>query len=215
MSKKNIFDKVALIGVGLIGGSIGLALRKRQLADEIFGIDPNKENLETARKRKAITRGTTDLTAGIQDAQMAIISAPVQKIPDLINAVADTTRGGCLITDTGSTKRGILAQVIAEARFIGSHPMAGAARHGPGTANADLFKERMVILTPPKHAVKSDVVTLEHFWSRLGAHTIEMSAAEHDRVIASVSHLPHLAAVALAAAGQPAEGKTRAALIGW
>tara|TARA_Y100001933_G_scaffold232059_2_gene250432 strand:- start:24221 stop:25168 length:948 start_codon:yes stop_codon:yes gene_type:complete len=203
MSKKSVFKNVALVGVGLIGGSIGLALQKRKLADVIVGIDPSEKNLDTALNRKAITQGTTDLQAGIQGACLAIISAPVQKIPFLISAVADASRGNCLITDTGSTKRGILARVNAETRFIGSHPMAGAAQHGPKTANADLFEDRAIILTPPTHAETADIRALEQFWTRLGAHTVEMSAVDHDRVVSSVSHLPHLAAVALAAATPP------------
>ena len=203
MSKNFVFNKIALIGVGLIGGSIGMAIKKRKLADVIVGIDPNEENLDMARKLQAITLGTADLSAGIQDAHLAIISAPVQKIPDLIAAVAAATKGDCLITDTGSTKREILAQVAADTRFIGSHPMAGGAHHGPRTADADLFEDRAVILTPPPRAAKRDVRALEQFWARLGAHTREMSPAEHDRVVASVSHLPHLAAVALAAATPP------------
>lgn len=204
MSKKKfVYTKIALIGVGLIGGSIGLALKKRKLAAEVVGIDPHEENLDTARKRQAITLGTIDLTAGIQDADLAIISAPVQKIPHLIGAVAAATKHECLITDTGSTKREILAQVTSDARFIGSHPMAGGAQHGPRTADADLFEDRAVILTPSSSAAQRDVHALEQFWSRLGAHTCKMSPAEHDRVVASVSHLPHLVAVALAAATQP------------
>ena len=203
MSKNFVYTKIALIGVGLIGGSIGLALKKRKLAAEIVGIDPNEENLDTARECQAITLGTNDLSAGIQDADLAIISAPVQKIPHLIGAVAATTKHDCLITDTGSTKREILAQVASDARFIGSHPMAGGAQHGPRAADADLFEDRAVILTPSSRAAQRDVHALEQFWTRLGAYTCKMSPAEHDRVVAAVSHLPHLVAVALAAATPP------------
>ena len=203
MSKNFVYTKIVLVGVGLIGGSIGLALKKRKLAGVIVGIDPNEKNLDTARKRQAITLGTTDLSAGIQGADLAIISAPVQKIPHLIGAVAATTKHDCLITDTGSTKREILAQVASDARFIGSHPMAGGAQHGPRAADADLFEDRAVILTPSSRAAQRDVHAIEEFWTRLGAHTCKMSPAEHDRVVASVSHLPHLVAVALAAATPP------------
>ena len=203
MPKKFLVNKVALVGVGLIGGSIGLALHKRKLVGEIIGIDPNEENLVTARKRNAITRGASHLSEGIQDASLAIISAPVNKIPQLVGQVAEATAGDCLVTDTGSTKRSILAQVGAKTRFIGSHPMAGGAQHGPQAANADLFQDRTVILTPPAQAKNRDLRLLEQFWAHLGAQTIHMAAGEHDRIVASVSHMPHLAAAALAAATPP------------
>ena len=200
MAVKPPFDKVALLGVGLIGGSIGLALQKRKLAKQVMGIDPSQANLQTARRRKAISGGTNDLRRGLQDACLAVISAPVQQIAHLASEVAKATEGQCLITDTGSTKRKILAQVPPHVRFIGSHPMAGGEQHGPQAASADLFVGRTVILTPAPKAAPNDLSLLAQFWSHLGARTVRMSAVRHDRIVASVSHLPHLAAAALAAA---------------
>ena len=203
MPAKVLFDKVALIGVGLIGGSIGLALHKRKLIETVVGIDPNRHNLSTARKRNAITQGTTDLRQGLEGVSFAVIAAPVKQIPRLATEVADATCGNCLITDTGSTKGEILARVGAKIRFIGSHPMAGGEQHGPQAANADLFVDRTVILTPPTKSTERDLSLLEQFWTHLGARTVRMAPKQHDRIVASVSHLPHLAAVALAAATPP------------
>ena len=213
MPEQNLFKKVALVGVGLIGGSIGLAIHKRKIADEIIGIDPNKENLDIACKRNAITQGTSDLAAGCAGASFAIISAPIKQIPRLITELASATAGKCLITDTGSTKRSILTQLGENTRFIGSHPMAGGERHGPQASNADLFEGRTVIVTPPDTASEHDLSLLEQFWTHLGAETIHMLPDAHDLVVASVSHLPHLAAVALAAATPPEN--IRQAASGW
>jgi len=200
MPSKPLFDKVALVGVGLIGGSIGLALQRQKLAGSVIGIDPNPGNLRIARKRKAITSGTGDLQRGIQNVSLAVVSAPVKEIPGLIEAVAATTEGRCLITDTGSVKEKIVTQVRRGVRYIGSHPMAGSEQHGPQAAQADLLVDRVVILTPSGSAAEEDLGQLKQFWGRLGAHTVEMSPKQHDRIVASVSHLPHLAAATLVAA---------------
>ena len=200
MPAKPLIDKVALIGVGFIGGSIGLALRKRQLAERVIGIDPNPHNLQIARKRKAIFSGTRDLQRGIQNVSLAVISAPVQEIPQLIAQVAEATGGDCLITDTGSVKEQIVAQVQRGTRYIGSHPMAGSEQQGPRAAHADLLEDRMVILTPSGKIASDDLKQLKQFWGGLGAHTVQMSPLKHDRIVASVSHMPHLAAAGLVAA---------------
>ena len=209
MPAKVLFDKVALIGVGLIGGSIGLALRKRKLIEAVIGIDPNQDSLDTARKRNAITQGTTNLRQGLEGVSFAVISAPVKLIPRLATEVSEVTCGNCLITDTGSTKGEILARVGSKIRFIGSHPMAGSEQHGPQASNADLFVDRTVILTPPAKSTERDLSLVKQFWTHLGARTVRMAPGQHDRIVASISHLPHLAAVALAAATPPGEPSAR------
>jgi prephenate dehydrogenase len=202
------FNTVAILGVGLIGGSIGLGLRRRALARRVIGIGYRKESLRVARERGAVTETTLDVAAGVADADLIIVCTPVGRIVDDVRTVAANGRPGVLITDVGSTKAEIVAEVAASlprgVTFIGSHPLAGSERSGPAAAEADLFVNRVVVITPNETVADDDVQKLTDFWSGLGARVMSMSAAEHDRALAATSHLPHLVAAALALA-TPAE----------
>jgi prephenate dehydrogenase len=202
MPNKPIVDNVAILGVGLIGGSIGLALQKFRLAREVIGIDPNPTNLRIARRLGAITRGTADLARGVVAADLAVVCTPLETIADRVVTVAAKTGGNCLITDAGSTKARIVRQVQRQkgTRFIGSHPMAGSEQKGTAHADAALLAGRTVIITPTRSAAAADIRLIKRFWTSLGAHIVSMTPAEHDRAVASVSHLPHLIAAAVAAA---------------
>ncbi|HVA50466.1 MAG TPA: prephenate dehydrogenase [Pirellulales bacterium] len=197
-------DTVAIVGVGLIGGSIGLALRKRGLATEIVGIGRRAESLRVAQERGAVTRATLDLDEGVADAGWVVVCTPVGRIADDVRAAAQSCRPGALITDAGSTKAEIVERVGLAlprgVRFIGSHPLAGSERSGAAAADADLFVDRLVVLTPEPTSLAGDVRMLSEFWTALGARVATMPAVEHDRLIAAASHLPHLVAAALAVA---------------
>ena len=198
------FDTVAIVGVGLIGGSIGLALRRRGLACTVIGVGRREESLRVAREMSAVTEVTLDLAQGVAEADLAIVCTPVGRIADDVRAVARSCRPGTLITDVGSTKAEIVASVgrslAPEVRFIGSHPLAGSERNGPAGADADLFVGRVVVVTPDETTRPDDLKALCDFWSGLGARVIRMPAEEHDRALAATSHLPHLVAAALATA---------------
>jgi prephenate dehydrogenase len=202
------WDRVAIIGVGLIGGSIGLGLRQRNLARHIIGIGRRMETLRTAENRGAITEATTDLAAGVAQAELVIIGTPVQTIVDQVKQVAEAAKSGTLVTDVGSTKQSIVEgadRALAGAlglwtSFVGSHPLAGSERTGVEFARADLLEGRTVVVTPSE-ASKSDAVErVESLWQALGAKVVRMSAAEHDQAVAATSHVPHVVAAALAAA---------------
>lgn len=197
------FDTVAIVGVGLIGGSIGLALRERGLAERVIGVGRRQDSLRTARRVGAVTNTTVDLAKGVQQAELVIVCTPVGRIVEDVRRVAEHCPAGTLITDAGSTKQTIVEALDnalpRECRFLGSHPLAGAERSGPAHARADLFEGRVAILTPTKNTRAEDFDRLEHFWMRLGSMVVRMSAAEHDRAVAVISHLPHAAAAALAA----------------
>jgi prephenate dehydrogenase len=208
-----ICDCLAIIGVGLIGGSIGLAAKERGLVRQVVGVGRRIESLKIARKRGAIDRFTTELSDGIEDADLAIVCTPVEAIPGFVREIARRRGGDILITDAGSTKVGVvraiddqIAQSRSEApnsgpiRFVGGHPLAGDHNSGPAHARADLFDGRLVIVTPTRRTRASDVAAIREFWSRLGATVQKMSAARHDRLLSAASHAPHLAAAALAAA---------------
>jgi len=217
-------QRVAIVGVGLIGGSIGLALRERGLAAEVVGVGHRTASLEKAIARGAIDRGTTNLVDGVAGADWVVAATPVGSIVDAIHSIAAANER-CTITDVGSTKAEICARLRAPdspdgwqkrpgpSRFIGSHPLAGDHRTGPEHARADLLVGRTVVVTPEDDTPPGLVERASEFWRSLGATVELLSPEEHDRALAATSHLPHLIAAALAAATP--EEWLRLAATGW
>jgi prephenate dehydrogenase len=201
------YDTVAIVGVGLIGGSIGLALRERRLAQKIIGIGRRQTSLDRARDVGAIDHGVTNLANGVSQAQLIIVATPVDTIAERVVQVSAVCPATSLITDAGSTKESIVAAVDAGLaarrsgpRFVGSHPLAGDHRTGPEHSRADLFEGRTVVITPSEYTRPAAVTEVSGFWESLGANVTNMTPARHDAALAITSHLPHLVAVALAAA---------------
>ncbi len=196
--------RVAVVGVGLIGGSIGMALRERGLATTVVGVGRNPRALERARDRGVIDEPTTDLPRGVAEADVVVVCTPVDRIVDDARRVADAAPKTALITDAGSTKRRIVESVdrlprLAE-RFVGAHPMSGSERSGADFARADLFQNRVCVLTPTSQTPAEKLRAAREFWSSLGCRILEMGPSEHDEVVAHTSHLPHAVAASLAAA---------------
>ena len=201
------YDAVAIVGVGLIGGSIGLALRERRLAKKIVGVGRRQISLDAARKVGAIDHGVTNLAAGVSDAQLIIVATPVNVIAERVVQAAAACPAAALITDAGSTKGTIVAAVDAGLagrrsgpRFVGSHPLAGDHRTGPEFARCDLFEGRTVVVTPTELTRPAAVTETSGLWESLGANVIQMQPEKHDVAVAMTSHVPHLLASALAAA---------------
>jgi prephenate dehydrogenase len=196
-------ENVAIVGVGLIGGSIGLAVRQRGLAGNVIGIGRRQVSLRIARRMGAVTHTTIDLGKGVADADLVIVCTPVGQIIEHVRHAARTCPEGTLITDAGSTKRLIVAALDEGlprgCRFLGSHPLAGSEKAGPSFAQADLFDGRVAVITPTKNTRAEDFDLLEEFWQGLGSVVVRMSPEEHDQALAVTSHLPHLAAAALSA----------------
>ena len=205
------WNTVAIVGVGLLGGSIGLGLRQRGLAQRVIGIGRRRATLEAARRLGAITASTLNLDRGVREADVVIVCTPVDQIPEYVQAAAAACPKGCLITDVGSTKQRIVAALDGRlprgARFIGSHPLAGSEKRGATEGNADLLAGRVVVLTPTRETDPAARRGAAALWQSLGARVIEMSPAAHDRALAATSHVPHAIAAALAmtvpAAGYP------------
>jgi prephenate dehydrogenase len=197
------FKTVVIVGVGLIGGSVGLALRQRGIADVVVGVGRRQASLRTARRIGAVTTTTVDLAKGVAKAELIVVCTPVRRIVDDVRQAARHCPEGTLITDAGSAKRVIVealdGQMPRGCRFLGGHPLAGSEKTGAAHARADLFEGRIAILTPTKNTHAEDFDTLESFWSALGSVVVQMSPEDHDRALAVTSHLPHLAAAALAA----------------
>lgn len=201
-------DRLSIIGVGLLGGSIGLALRSVLSDCEIVGYGHRAETLERARQVGAIDRGEGDLRAAVEGADLVILCTPVGLFGDILSGMAGGVKPGAFVTDVGSTKASIVAaaerSLPAGVHFVGSHPMAGSEKRGVEFARADLFQNALCILTPNERTDPKAVVDVEAFWEMLGMRTCRMSPEAHDAALAEVSHLPHALAAALVAMQSPA-----------
>lgn len=215
------FETIAIVGVGLLGGSIGLAIRERHLARRVVGIGRDLARLREAENRHAVTEVTTDLAAGVRDANLVVICTPVENVVDFVKQIAPAVGKGTLITDVGSTKATIVAgadKALAGgtglwASFVGSHPLAGSEKNGVLFAKSDLLEGRTVVITPSEDTNRDAADNVERFWQALGAKTVRMAPGEHDAAVAAASHLPHLIASALAAATP--EGALPLTATGW
>lgn len=201
------FQTVAILGVGLIGGSIGLGLLRRRLVRRVIGIGRRAESLRIAKELGAVTSTTVVLEDGVAEADLAVVCTPVGRIVEDVRTLAPACRQGTVITDVGSTKGAIVAGLrggLPEGVcFIGGHPLAGGEQSGAAAADAELFVDRTVVLTPDVRTPRDALDALGDFWRDMGARVVEMEAGEHDQALAATSHLPHLAAAALAAATPP------------
>jgi len=196
------FGTVAIVGVGLIGGSIGQALRAKGLARRVVGIGRDNARLDEAEKLGAIDLGTIDQAQGVSDADIVVVCTPVDRIAgDILNA-AISSPDDAMISDAGSTKRAIVAAVevdpTARAKFVAAHPIAGSERSGVAHARADLFAGKVCVLTPTDRTPVPQLDRAREFWSALGCRLIELDPATHDKRLARTSHLPHALAAALA-----------------
>ncbi len=189
------------MGVGLLGGSIGLALQSRGLAGRVVGVGRRQSSLEDAVRLGVVQEATTNLEEGVSAADFIVVCTPVDLIADYVSRIAEVCAENAIITDVGSTKQQIVESIGALPRgvtFAGSHPMAGSEKGGASHATANLFMGRRTILTPGGSTAEDAVQAVKEFWRRLGSGVSLMSPAEHDRAVALVSHLPHILSAALA-----------------
>jgi len=200
MKEESDFKKITIIGVGLIGGSLGLALKENRPNFKIIGVD-KQEVIEKAIARGAIDEGTINLEKGIKEADVVIIATPVKTILDLLSQINPFLKKGCLVTDTGSTKQQIVQKankvLSKDTFFIGGHPMAGSEKYGIDSADPHLFQDKTYILTPTK---KSNLVALEKIFLLIeivDAKRLILDPLDHDRLVGAVSHLPQIMAVSL------------------
>jgi len=189
--------RVSIIGVGLIGGSVGLAARER-LGAEVTGWDPSPGVLDAACAHGALDRGAASLEEAVAAAQAVFVAAPVGALPETIAAVLAAAGGDCVVTDVGSTKRSVVA-AVDDPRFVGGHPLAGAETAGVAHARADLFQEATWYLTPTATTTGELLERLHRLLRGLGAKPTVIDAATHDTMLAAVSHLPHAIANVLVA----------------
>ena len=196
------FKKIAIIGVGLIGGSIGEAIKKKRLAGTVVGIGHKASSIDEALRRGAIDKGTLNAVKGVAGADLVIIATPVGLIPAFAKKISRSLKKGCIVTDVGSTKGEIvkaLERIMPKgADFVGSHPLAGSDKRGIVFAQNDLLRGSTVIMTKTKKTKTSSLNKLSGFWKSLGVERVVIQSPEdHDRIVAEISHLPHIAAAAI------------------
>jgi prephenate dehydrogenase len=198
-----LFGKIALVGVGLLGGSLALAIRQRNLAQSVQGYVRRDASMTECALAGLVDFALRDLLTVVHGADLVILCTPLSQMRKLTEAMLPALKKGVLVTDVGSVKGSVIAELEpivarAGAHFIGSHPMAGGERSGVAAANARLFSDAVCILTPTKESNSGAVHILEEFWHLLGARVLKLTPELHDELVARCSHLPHVVAAELA-----------------
>lgn len=194
-------ERIAVAGVGLLGGSIGHALRASGFAGKRIGIGRRASSLEAALACEAVDEVTLDAAEGVRRAQVVVLCTPIAQLEPMLARMAPALSAGTYVTDVASTKAGVvrLAERLlpSKVRFVGSHPIAGSEKTGVAFARADLFDRALCIVTPTARTAPKTVRWICRFWEALGAVTAVMAPRRHDGMLARVSHLPHAVATAL------------------
>jgi len=195
------FNQAVIIGVGLIGGSLGMILRRKQLASNVVGVGRRIENLKTAVSVGAIDRYVVDPREAVKDADLVILATPVDTYESHLKEWASCLRPGAIVTDVGSVKGDLVVrserQIPRGVHFVGAHPIAGKEKTGAAAGSEDLFSGRRCILTPTQQTDPQALERVQALWQAAGAVVLTMDPQLHDKILGAVSHLPHVAAFAL------------------
>jgi prephenate dehydrogenase len=199
----NQLGVVSIVGVGLIGASLGLALKGAGVVREVIGVGRSSANLDQAKKMGAIDR-VADLAEAVQSSQWVVLCVPVAQMRSIFAQLEPHLGSNTLITDAGSTKCDVMLaakEVLGKkvCQFVPAHPIAGGAQHGAAAARADLFQGKQTIICQLQENSAADVALVEEFWKALGSNIKRISAVQHDAIYAAVSHLPHILSYALMA----------------
>jgi prephenate dehydrogenase len=194
--------KLVVVGVGLIGGSLAAALKRKKVVDHVVGVGRGRANIERALSQGVIDEIADDPATAAMDADIVLVAVPVGQTAGVIGKLHGPLKSGAIVTDAGSTKRDFVTLARAElgdalGNVVPGHPIAGAERTGVDAATPDLFVGKRVVLTPLPETNEESVVRVEAMWRACGAEVIRMSAEHHDSVFSAVSHLPHVLSYAL------------------
>jgi prephenate dehydrogenase len=212
------FGKITIIGVGLLGGSIGLAVKRRKLARQTAGFVRRTASLKDCERAGAVDFATTDLLAAVWDADLVILCTPLAQMRSRVREMLPALKRGAIVTDVGSVKASVVCELESliqksGAHFIGSHPMAGAEKTGVSAARADLFASTVCIVTPTQKTNPAALKKVERFWRAVGSRVLELKPEIHDALVSRSSHLPHVVAATLAShVLSPAQPRHQAAL---
>ncbi len=195
------FKTIAIVGLGLMGGSLAATCRRKFSEAHIIGVSRNPKSLQWALKKKWIHKGTSSLAEGIANADLVVLCSPVDTFGPMLVAIDKMAARGTLVTDVGSVKKEILKFVgkrqLKRIQFVGAHPMVGSHRQGIQAADPFLYDEGMTFVIRDRGTLTRSFSRAEHFWKKISHHTIRVSAEEHDRIVSEISHLPHAIAVCL------------------
>jgi prephenate dehydrogenase len=200
-----MFDKVAIVGPGLIGASMGMALRTRGLAKRVVGIGRRQESLDRALSVGAIDKATMDPAQGVQRADLVVLATPIGALSEVMAQICEALDAEAILTDVASSKVKVIETISSALRsrpdvaYIPTHPMAGSEQSGPLAASAELFEGAICIITPLTNTFPESKGRITHMWNALGARVVSMTPQAHDRAVARISHMPHLAAAAILA----------------
>jgi prephenate dehydrogenase len=197
------WKKVTLVGVGLLGGSLGMALRRRRLAASVVGYVRRVASVTECEDLGAVDEGTLDLARAVADAELVILCTPIAQMRPLVEQMRPALRRGTIVTDVGSVKGSLVRDLEllvakAGAHFVGSHPMAGAEKMGVGAARADLFARAICVITPTSESRPAAVRQVEQLWKAVGCRLLRLAPEAHDNLVSRSSHLPHIVAAQLA-----------------
>ncbi|MDP3314739.1 MAG: prephenate/arogenate dehydrogenase family protein [Devosia sp.] len=212
-----LFEKIALIGIGLIGSSLARVVRRDNLARHIAIATRSETTLARARELGLGDSYTTDAAQAVKDADLVIVSVPVGSSGDVAKEIAPALKPGAIVSDVGSTKRSVIAQMAphipAGVHFVPGHPIAGTEKSGPDAGFAELFENRWLILTPLPGTDPAALEKLSEFWRRCGSNIDTMDPDHHDKVLAIVSHLPHIIAYNIVGTADDLEAVTKSEVI--
>lgn len=197
-----MIERLALVGVGLIGGSLALALKQAKAVREVVGVGRGVSSLDEARRRGVIDVRASSAAAAVRDAELVVLATPVGAMPALLGAIAPALDARALVTDVGSTKQSVTQAARAALgnrfpAFVPGHPIAGAETSGVRAASAELFRHRRVVLTPAPETRVDALTKVGAMWAATGAEVMQMPADEHDAILGLTSHLPHVLAYTL------------------
>ena len=196
------WKKITLVGVGLLGGSLGMALRKRRLADSVVGFVRRATSVVECERLRAVTLATLDLQRAVEGADLVVLCTPIAQMRGLVKQMLPVLKRGAVVTDVGSVKGSVvrdLEALVAKAgaHFVGSHPMAGAEKMGVAAARADLFTGAVCVITPTRKSSPAAVRKVEHLWKSVGSRLLRLAPEAHDDLVSRSSHLPHVVATQL------------------
>ena len=194
--------RLVVVGVGLIGGSLALALRAKSAVGEVVGVGRSARNMDDALRLGIIDRAETDYPTALRGADVVVVATPVAQMPRVFGGIAPALEPQTVVTDAGSTKCDVVAAAQAAlgprlAQFVPGHPIAGTEHSGAGAAFPELFRQRKVVLTPLVENASASVERVRDMWAATGATVLQISPERHDAILAAVSHLPHLLAFGL------------------
>ena len=197
-----LFDKVTIVGVGLLGGSLGRALRERKLAARVIGCVRRRESIAECRRARAVDVATLDFADGVADADLVVLCTPIAQMAPLFKQLLPHLKRGAIVTDVGSVKGTVVRELESLAtkagvHFIGSHPMAGSEKMGVLASRADLYEGAVCVVCPTKKSNRRAVLAVERLWKSVGARVLRLTPDAHDQLVAKSSHLPHLLAAQL------------------